>query len=367
MTSKIWEFNAMDTLFFRDGTPHNAGEGGGLGVKSIFPPYILTLQGAVRAGLAIGQDWSLDGDKPFPKELGDGDDLGKVSFEGPYLKYQDDYLFEVPLNLLHKDLREFSRVVPGEKYYETDIGRNRFPLLVKGIQGAKTMNNYLITGYALGRFLRGEDISASDFFNKSKLWSEEERTGIGIERTNRSTKQGMLYFTTHIRTKQNLAIVVKVKGISEAWHATVPQVLYLGGEGRMARVRISEDREIIPPMGEIKNKSDKIRFTVTLVTPGCCWPSDTIEDVTKETQDIIEKGYSFIPGNCVSACISKIKQVGGFDIKKREPRPLIPIIPPGSTWFYEGHSEDIHTLRSLHGKTSNSFGFNQIIIGNWGD
>jgi hypothetical protein len=49
LTTKIWEFKAVDTLFFRDGTPYNAGEGGGLGIKSIFPPYIFTLQGAVFA------------------------------------------------------------------------------------------------------------------------------------------------------------------------------------------------------------------------------------------------------------------------------------------------------------------------------
>ncbi len=368
MTSKIWEFKAIDTLFFRDGTPHNAGDGGGLSVKSIFPPYIFTIQGAVRAGLAIGQGWIPNEDKPFPQELGDGDKLGEVSFEGPYLKYGDDYLFEVPLNLLHKDLQEFSRAIPEDKYYETDIGKVKLPVLTESIKGAKTMDSYLIKGDALNSFLKGEKLSINkkDFINKSELWEEEERTGIGIEKATRSTKQGMLYFTSHVRPKSSVSIVVKVKGLNEKWHEKVPSLIHLGGEGRMAKLKIYKDETSIPQMPKLKEKSDKIKFTATLLTPGCCYPFEEIDKTAENMQELIKKGYNFIPGNCVSACIGKLRQVGGFDIKKREPRPLIPIIPPGSMWFYEGTVEDIDTLKDLHGKVTNPFGFNQIIIGNWG-
>lgn len=369
MTSKIWEFKPVDTFFFRDGTPHNAGEGGGLGVASIFPPYIFTLQGAVRAGLAMGQGWTPNEDKSFPKELGDHDKLGNISFEGPYIKYGNDYLFEVPLTLLHKDLEEFATVVPKkDKYYETDMGKVRLPVLTKSIKGAKTMEDYLFKSSVLERFLEGDKLvlNKEDFFDKSMLWKEENRTGIEIEKSTRSTKQGMLYFTSHIRPKQNVSIVIKVKGIPKNWHKKAPSILNLGGESRMAQIKIGKDKSILPQMPKIRSKSGKIWFTVTLVTPGCCLPIDDIKDIYKNTQDLIKKGYSFIPGNCVSACIGKLRQVGGFNIKKKEPRPLIPIIPPGSTWFYEGDVEDIDILENIHGKTSNSFGFNQIIIGNWG-
>lgn len=365
MTTRIWEFKAVDTLFFRDGTPHNAGEGGGLGVGSIFPPYIFTLQGAVRAGLAMGQGWTPDGDIPFPKELGDGDDLGEISFEGPYLKNGKDHLFPIPLNLLHKDLKQFSRVIPQEKF-GTDIGKVRLPVLSETINGAKTMDDFVIKEDVLENFLSGEKLAFNekDFVKKSKLWKEEKRTGIGIEKTTKTSKDSMLYFTTHIRPELELSIVVKVKGINEKWHQKVPLSLSLGGEGRMSTIQITDDKNILPSMPELKVEAGKIKFTVTLITPGCIWPLEQI--TTKGMKVLIKKGYSSIPGNCVSACIGKLKQVGGFDIKKREPRPLIPIIPPGSVWFYEGDAEDIDTLKKLHGKVSNPLGFNQIIIGNWG-
>lgn len=366
LTTKIWEFKAVDTLFFRDGTPHNAGEGGGLGIKSIFPPYIFTLQGAIRAGLAVGQGWT-PGDSSFPEELGDSDNLGKISFEGPYLKYSEDYLLPVPLNLLNRDLKEFSRVVP-HKTYDTDMGRIRLPVLVEDIRGAKTMDNYMIKEDVLKDLLNGEklNLNKEDFIEKSELWEEEERTGIGIEKSTRTSKQGMLYFTSHIRPNSELSIAIKVKGINENWHQKVPPVLPLGGEGRMATVKIDDDKNIIPPMPKLKVEAGKIRFTVTLITPGCIWPLEGTEKTTKEMGNLIKKGYSSIPGNCVSACIGKLKQVGGFDIKKREPRPLMPIIPAGSMWFYEGEAKDIDTLKNLHGKVLNPLGFNQILIGNWG-
>ena len=108
--------------------------------------------------MAIGQGWTPNGDIPFPKELGDGDYLNKISFEGPYLKYGKDYLFPVPLNLLHKDLDKFSRVVP-QKSYDTDMGRVRLPVLTEILRGARTMDDFMIKEDILYNFLNGEKLN----------------------------------------------------------------------------------------------------------------------------------------------------------------------------------------------------------------
>ena len=319
MTTKIWEFRALDTLFFRDGTPHNTGEGGGVGIKSLFPPYIFTLQGAVRTALALGQNWRPGGDIPFPAKLGDGDDLGEVSFEGPYLKNEEDYLYPVPLNLLHKDLEQFSYVLPSEKLYETDMGQVRIPEFIKSLPGAKTMTDFYITKPGLENILNDNMLALNKgyFENRSNLWREEERAGIAIDKRTGTSKDEMLYFTSHIRPRQKLGIVVKVKGLKEIWHTEISKAIPLGGEGRMATIKIENEHSIVPAIPKIESRDGKIKFTVTLITPGCIWPLETGGNAKGKMENLIEKGFPFIPGKCVSACIGKLEQVGGFDLEKR--------------------------------------------------
>ena len=62
MGAMLWAFGSLDTFFFRDGTPYNAGEGGATGIKVPFPLYD-HLQGAIRTALAMGQA----GRHPGPK------------------------------------------------------------------------------------------------------------------------------------------------------------------------------------------------------------------------------------------------------------------------------------------------------------
>lgn len=368
MTVKIWKFKAMDTLFFRDGTPHNAGEGGGIGIKSIFPPYMFTLQGAVRTGLAIGQGWFPRGDVPFPKELGNKNEYGDISFEGPYLEYNDDYIFDVPLDILHNDKNQFSRIIPGKKLYNTDIGDIKLPVLTKDIKGAKTVDSFMVKRKALVSILNGEKdtLKGEDFYKNTEIWKEEERVGIGIDRATGTAQDKMLYFTSHIRPEPGLSMAIKVKGIDKNWHQKVSSICTLGGEGRLATIQIADDKKILPPMPKLAIETGKVKFTVILVTPGCIWPLESIEDMSESMENLIKKGYPHIPGNCISACIGKMKQVGGFDLETRKPRPLTPMLPPGSLWFYEGDAKDIDILKDLHGKVTNPLGFNQIIIGNWG-
>ena len=64
----IWRFRALDTLFFRDGTPFNMEETG-VAPQGVFPPSIFTLQGAIRAAMAHFIKQWVPG-KEWPKELG---------------------------------------------------------------------------------------------------------------------------------------------------------------------------------------------------------------------------------------------------------------------------------------------------------
>lgn len=81
---------------------------------------------------------------------------------------------------------------------------------------------------------------------------------------------------------------------------------------------------------------------------------------------VIKNGPPGIPGECISACIGKSVQAGGWDTQNFRPRPLEPLIPSGSTWFYEAGENELEQVLSLHGEVfDDALGFGQILIGLW--
>ena len=97
------QFVPLDTWFFRDGTPFTAQSAPQEDVGSLFPPYPPTLVGALRAALARANGWDEAGRWPpeLCEVLGDGpEDLGVLSFAGPFLLRDGQPLFQAPRHLL---------------------------------------------------------------------------------------------------------------------------------------------------------------------------------------------------------------------------------------------------------------------------
>ncbi|HCX79638.1 MAG TPA: hypothetical protein DG577_09515, partial [Firmicutes bacterium] len=116
MTARLWLFEALDTLFFRDGTPFFMGETDSRGIRSTFPPGMSTLQGAIRTALAAGQGWHKGREWP-EQTLGSYDSIGSLKLQGPYLALAAagklDYLFPFPAAaVMHKG--GFAYLLPDE-------------------------------------------------------------------------------------------------------------------------------------------------------------------------------------------------------------------------------------------------------------
>lgn len=374
MTAMRWEFEALDTLFFRGPAPFHAGEGGQGGQQSLFPPAMNTLQGAIRYQLAVGQGWKPGEDRLWPGELGDNDDLGVLRFRGPYLCKDGEILFPAPLFLLRKDAQDDEGKAAAIKYYRlnlgkevlTDIGRVRLPIMPKESVGAKPMEQYWLTGTAMERVLAGEVPHSSpiEVFRCWDLWKDELKVGIGRDAATRTAKDSMLYAVNLVRPFKGVTVIVGVGGIQKEWAQGLPQVVNLGGEGKLARLQVTDEEIGLPAVPELKPVNGKILFTVSLITPGY------FGDTTVQTDQAVMGKFSNIPGRCVSACIGKASQIGGWDLKLRQPRPLRPFIPAGSTWFFEGDESDLHQIKALHGQClgddqSKSYGYGQILIGRW--
>ena len=151
------------------------GEGGATGIKSAFPPYMTTLQGAIRTALAMGQGWTPSRPEGWPAELGGPDDLGDLRLQGPYLRYMGRYLFPLPLVVVKgswKKEKVYTRLVPGGEA-DCDLGRIRLPALKQPVEGAKTLEGAFVTQRGLETILAGGVPESDGFFSK--------RGGGGVE------------------------------------------------------------------------------------------------------------------------------------------------------------------------------------------
>lgn len=381
-----WSFQAVDTWFFRDGTPFQSGEGGRAGQSSGFPPPMTTLQGAIRTALALGQGWlpgEPTGSRPWPGGLGTPADLGELKLQGPYLRDGGNFLFPMPLHILGKPgdpgspsrQKQFTRLVPGKEKIETDLGPVCLPEPRVPLPGARDLRGSWITREGLGLVLRGNLPQAQQVVPGEEMWQPEPRTGLEIDCQTRTAAQQKLYSLFHSRPKAGLEIIVRVQGVPLEWHQAVTPAIHLGGESRLACLEISDENKkpVLPGIPGLAPSGGKVNFTVTLVTPGCLYVSHgpgRYKEARDEMAEIMRQGYREVPGKCLSACLGKAAQLGGWDMVNKEPRPLLPVIPAGSTWFYQAAAGDLELIQSLHGRClgpEDGLGFNQIIIGTWGD
>lgn len=357
-----WTFRGLDTLFFRDGTPFYQGEGGAVQPKGSFPPSIMTLQGAIRAGLAHSQGWTPSQRERWPHELGSPDDLGVLKLSGPYLMYEGEDLFPAPLLLFGEkhtnEEWELTRLVLG-KGVDCDLGENlQLPKLAKRING--DLFQGWLTRKGMAKVLAGGVPQGEEIYQPSQLWKEERRVGLERNRETRIAEEGKLYVVTHVRPHPKLEIVVFVDGVPKDWEVPTRMAIPLGGEGRVADVSIAKVEDAtLPEMPQLPIDEDgKVRFTVTLLTSGQYF----------QPEKVILHGPEGVPGKCVSASIGKLEQIGGWDLQNRCPRPLIPLLPAGSTWFFEASASELPAIKQLHGAMSgekSAYGMGQLLIGTW--
>jgi CRISPR-associated protein Cmr3 len=368
--NQIWDFTLLDTGFFRSGQPFNAGEGGYSGVRSIFLPTINTLQGAIRTALAAAKGWSPAACGQLPPELGASDHLGVLSLRGPYLLFEDEPYYQAPFHLLVKKnpgpgpSKRFVFLTPGEPV-KCDLGPEiRLPQPVEQLDGAGSVEGLYISKSGYTCLLAGRLPSETQVKERDKLWAEEPRIGLERNDNTRTAEDSRLYRIQHIRPKKGVKIRVVVSGLPDDWPELPGKVFPLGGEGRLSAVEVKpcskeEQFNLLPSYPSLEPVTgNNLRFTVTLITPGCF----------KDLAGVVRHGPPGIPGRCLSACLLRPQLIGGWDLAKREPRPLTPYLAPGSTWFFESTARDLSVLNELHGACvgeKTAYGYGQILIGKW--
>lgn len=357
MSNVTWTITPVDTWFFRQGIPFEAGDH----VSSqdiLFPPHMTTLQGAIRTAIARQQGWVPGHDALWPAALGTPDDLGALSLEGPFLRKGNTILYPVPRCLLRTQTGQLVRLRPGPPV-ESDLGIRSLPVLARPRgkeEKVSELEGAYITLEGLTLCLQGEMPPWDSLVQAEELWQAEPRIGLTLNAPSKTAQNGLLYRAAHIRLLDDVALIVTVTGLPVDWQDAVT-LMPLGGENRFARVRIDSGSVPMPHPEIVSGPDGVYRVFALLLTPG----------LFADPQHVLTHGPFPVP--CVSAVTDRIAMRGGWDLRRHIPRDLRPFVPAGSVWFYEWTPDQWHDLQppngTVHEGMDTEYGFGHMIFGQW--
>ena len=378
------QFHPVDTLFFRDGSPFTANETPQEYVGSMFPPYPPTMVGALRAMIARSNGWNGRGrwSQEICDILGDGpDDLGRVSFDGPFLLHCGEPLFRAPRHMLgekrQKDCsgdnsggwtpKAFLR--PGDAVL-CDLGNVYLPELDSPVSEPETLDsadNQWLTAKGMRAALRGKLPKAKeDVIPDSRLWKLEDRTGLKRCRKTRTAIDGMLYSARHIRPKADTTIGAHISGLPKSWADKLPfgQLTPLGGESRLAECQRWD--------ANLGSKLPRARIQETKVeTKKVALIALSPLDIRQDIHAGIELPSDIGNLRVVSACLDRPQRIGGWNTPVKRPLPIRSILPPGSVLFCElldtEQFENADTDGLIRIGERTEWGFGLVALGVWPD
>lgn len=388
MSHQTWQFEALDTLFFRESRPMESM--GNSELSSLFPPSVRTLTGAVRTtvGEIKGVNWSeFQEDSPHPLKdiIGYGDDLGPLSFSGVWITHKKQRIYPAPLNLLQKiladDKKQLFRLEIDNNTVCCDLGKKvRLPMIPKNsdAEGSNPLSDTWLTAEQYEKVLQGELPDTDTLIDKKEhLLAEEPRIGIARDNRCRIVKKGLLYQTRHIRLKQDVRLEVDIQGLESDIEFKEYNLTRLGGEGRLASIsKVTQSPELKMP--DVDEGMQGI--IIHLLTPMASSESESDEPlpgfkkVKDETDQTIWQGeINKISLVLHTAITGKVLREGGWDMQERAPRAVKSYVPAGSVFYCTFANqmtldEQQQAIKRLHNSQigkEKELGRGKIAIGLW--
>ncbi len=324
----MWiEIEALDTLFFKDGKPFSMGEE--TWADGIFPPAPSVVHGALRSAYMsqINQSVTLANEP--------GDQSKKLSIENYCLSINNFLHYPLPLDLVLKKRRTRIDKIKEQndnQYYVhlLKLKENKFfsshskiPFLLTHDEEVERIEGGYIEKTELESYLACENES----FSAKKIGqivTEEPKVGIGRNDLTSSAQESKLY-RVGMKRLNGIDLAVKIAGIDKF---ETKGLLKLGGEAKAARYLQVDFKEVDQP------EKIKKRFKLYLATPALLkkgWIPEWLDELTL-------KGIypnTNIQVQMISAAIGKPIAIGGFDMKKKKPKPMLQSVPAGSVYYFE--------------------------------
>lgn len=326
----------IDVLSFRDGRPFGSSDEHK--VSLLFPPNLTSFYGALRAAVMAECRGAFINENNMTEEIkkisGSSKQFGslKINDFGFFTENKKSgRIFITPSDFLkvkgskperyiklHPDSSEkLSNLPEGLTMLSPESEKDSF------YESAELF----ITKEGFIKYLTGEKITHNDFLDAGEFFSPENRTGIKINRKNRTVEEGALFSIEFARLKDESAFII------ETDYSLKLNLIKLGGEGRACSVQpLSEENDLVLPDVKIKNGIKVIMLTPLLSSQGWCPEPKSIETLEKIT------GLKL---KLTSAAIGKYKGVGGWNIVENMAKPQSRYIQEGSVFFFESEQKNI--------------------------
>ena len=302
----FYEFNPLDTLFFRGSTPMEAGLSAS---DSVFPPPVSVIKGAVRTALMKQNKI------PLNRENGE-----KINFDvvAVLIKKSGNCYAPSPAtwyvacrNKKEEATTHFTgntilEARPLDNSLTTSLGimssEGDVPFVAGTEKGCEPIS--LGGAWINVKLLleKRSTIKEGDILFEKDMYAKEARTGVGLD-SRKHTVDGMLYSANHIRLKEDVSIVVCLSGEPEFEGKNLAQsgVIQLGGEKRLCKYEKTAPIEFTEP-------ADSKNFI-------CLVPVEATEEIIK---NIVASG--------------KIKTSAGWDLAAGFHKATTNWIPAGAVF-----------------------------------
>ncbi len=361
----IYLLEALDTQFYRGTLPFDAGADGFASTEPL--PWPSTLYGAWRT-VGLVKHKQLDQGKIGQNHAvwGDASQRGSFTLKGPFLWRNRDNFHEILLPM-PADLVATTEERPRIKFCLPDLSQQLAEctdlcLFDKGLRrlhiwkrtwegkmenlAERFLSHDQLTDY-LSQKMDNRLCGQNRHPHRNRLFHPEPRVGIKRSHASHQAEDGWLYAARHHRfaapchSQKELGYWVQLDGNGQQLGLPQEGVLKLGGEGRAARYRQLQPTDpLSTPAWAVAHKNEVVeciaqhgQFKLYLLTPGLF--GGRAHPFQEASKTITLSINQTIQATLVGLATYKPVLIGGWDMQKRFPKPLITGMPAGTVYFFQ--------------------------------
>ena len=203
---------------------------------------------------------------------------------------------------------------------------------------SKSASGWWLRSSGWRKYLQGQAITPADLEHSSRLWSYDERIGIGLDNATRSAADGKLFTARAVVLRAGVGFAVTVSG------AALPESgsLRLGGDGRAAQLHHAAMDWHALDHAALTAITQARRCRIVLTSPGIFaegWRLPGMDDA----QRIHLPGLS---ARVVAATVSRAETISGWNLATWQPKPAQKAAGSGSVYWLD----DLDTTPEALGK-----------------